>query len=124
MAQKSPQRHPNELIELTTAFYSLVDATAARRAEVEERNGVSHPGRARPRLLTLTGRGGRTGIVWLPVLLTDSVRVAFVDRRGVTLVPSSPRRGRHACVAQYGLKGEKRAKTKRRAPSLFLFSLF
>ena len=48
MAQKSPQRHPNELIELTTAFYSLVDATAARRAEVEERNGVSHPGRARP----------------------------------------------------------------------------
>ena len=90
----------------------IAPATTAARGESISREG---------------GRGGEgmgcSWLGWLRVSLTDSVRVAFFDRRGVALVPSPPPRGRHMDAAQYGLKGEKRAKTTRRdAPALSLRS--
>ena len=83
----------NELIELATAFYSLVDAGRGEgrdggREGEEEGRGVSH--RAVDDGATARAgdkQGGGEVLSWLRAPLTDSVRVAFSDRRRVASVP-------------------------------------
>ena len=119
MAQNRGGGIRNELIELATAFYSLVDAGAAQR-------GVSHRagdggGRARGESISWEGgegggwgARGSAGCVFRSQIASASL-FRSASRRFSSVVPA---RGRHAGAAQYGLKGEKRAKTTRRALSL------
>ena len=121
MAQKSPQRHPNELIELTTAFYSLVDAAAARRARaaaVEGRDGVSHPSRPRrPRRRGVEGGQGLSGCRFYSQIASASLfRSAWRHFSSVAPAQRAPRVRRTIRIK--GGKARQNDATRPSSPSL------